>query len=88
MYNFDIYKTSSSFTIHVYEASRIIYYLMFDYTGEEDFSYGYGGTGKASVKCKFENFGEKFGVGDVIGAYVVSVMVYTKDVGAIGKYTK
>nr|XP_054758638.1 heterogeneous nuclear ribonucleoprotein U-like protein 1 isoform X1 [Lytechinus pictus] len=38
--------------------------------GEEDFSYGYGGTGKASVKCKFENYGEKFGVGDVIGAYV------------------
>ncbi|XP_011674976.2 heterogeneous nuclear ribonucleoprotein U isoform X3 [Strongylocentrotus purpuratus] len=38
--------------------------------GEEDFSFGYGGTGKASVKCKFVDFGEKFGVGDVIGAYV------------------
>ncbi|XP_071490609.1 uncharacterized protein [Diadema antillarum] len=38
--------------------------------GEEAFSYGYGGTGKASVNCKFENFGEKFGEGDVIGTFV------------------
>lgn len=44
-------------------------------TGEEDFSFGYGGTGKASVKCKFVDFGEKFGVGDVIGAYVVSPLL-------------
>ena len=41
--------------------------------GEEKFSYGYGGTGKASTDCKFQDYGEKFTVDDVIGAYLVSV---------------
>ena len=39
--------------------------------GEEAFSYGYGGTGKKSADCKFEDFGEKFGENDVIGCYIV-----------------
>lgn len=36
--------------------------------GEEPYSYGYGGTGRFSQNCKFGNYGEKFGQGDVIGA--------------------
>ncbi|PIK48230.1 putative heterogeneous nuclear ribonucleoprotein U isoform X3 [Apostichopus japonicus] len=38
--------------------------------GEEKFSYGYGGTAKFSTNCKFEDFGEKFGEGDVITTYL------------------
>ncbi|XP_066541298.1 heterogeneous nuclear ribonucleoprotein U-like protein 1 isoform X2 [Hoplias malabaricus] len=38
--------------------------------GEEPFSYGYGGTGKKSVNCKFEDYGEKFGENDIIGCYI------------------
>uniref|UniRef100_A0A672SUW2 Heteroous nuclear ribonucleoprotein U like 1 n=1 Tax=Sinocyclocheilus grahami TaxID=75366 RepID=A0A672SUW2_SINGR len=38
--------------------------------GEEAFSYGYGGTGKKSTCCKFEDYGEKFGESDVIGCYI------------------
>ncbi|XP_014661374.1 PREDICTED: heterogeneous nuclear ribonucleoprotein U-like protein 1 isoform X2 [Priapulus caudatus] len=34
--------------------------------GEEAFSYGYGGTGKASVDCKFKDYGQRFEAGDVI----------------------
>lgn len=36
--------------------------------GEEDHSFGFGGTGKFSDNNKFRNYGERFGVGDVIGA--------------------
>ncbi|XP_072550670.1 heterogeneous nuclear ribonucleoprotein U-like protein 1 isoform X2 [Salminus brasiliensis] len=38
--------------------------------GEEAFSYGYGGTGKKSSNCKFEDYGEKFGENDIIGCYI------------------
>ncbi|KAF5898338.1 heterogeneous nuclear ribonucleoprotein U-like protein 1 [Clarias magur] len=38
--------------------------------GEEPFSYGYGGTGKKSSGCKFEDYGEKFGENDVIGCFL------------------
>ncbi|XP_058238597.1 heterogeneous nuclear ribonucleoprotein U-like protein 1 isoform X2 [Hemibagrus wyckioides] len=38
--------------------------------GEEPSSYGYGGTGKKSSNCKFEDYGEKFGENDVIGCYL------------------
>ncbi|TSP36087.1 Heterogeneous nuclear ribonucleoprotein U-like protein 1 [Bagarius yarrelli] len=38
--------------------------------GEEPFSYGYGGTGKKSSNCKFEDYGEKFSENDVIGCYL------------------
>lgn len=40
--------------------------------GEEPFSYGYGGTGKKSSNCKFEDYGQKFGENDIIGCYIVS----------------
>ena len=42
--------------------------------GEEKLSYGYGGTGKASTSCKFEDFGETYGEGDVITACLVSFL--------------
>jgi len=38
--------------------------------GEEPLSYGYGGTAKASTDCKFKDYGTRFGVGDVVGAYL------------------
>ncbi|XP_005092857.1 heterogeneous nuclear ribonucleoprotein U-like protein 1 [Aplysia californica] len=38
--------------------------------GEEALSFGYGGTGKASTECKFVDYGEAFGPGDVLTAYV------------------
>ncbi|MGH0140028.1 UNVERIFIED_CONTAM: hypothetical protein FKN15_010009 [Acipenser sinensis] len=38
--------------------------------GEEKFSFGYGGTGKKSTNCKFEDFGEKFTENDVIGCFI------------------
>ncbi|CAN7995447.1 unnamed protein product, partial [Ixodes hexagonus] len=34
--------------------------------GEEPLSYGYGGTGKISVDCKFKDYGQPFAEGDVI----------------------
>ena len=39
-------------------------------SGEEQNSFGYGGTGKFSSASKFTNFGETFGKGDVIMAMV------------------
>uniref|UniRef100_A0A8C2HBG0 Heterogeneous nuclear ribonucleoprotein U like 1 n=1 Tax=Cyprinus carpio TaxID=7962 RepID=A0A8C2HBG0_CYPCA len=38
--------------------------------GEEPFSFGYGGTGKKSSNCKFEDYGEKFRENDIIGCYI------------------
>lgn len=38
--------------------------------GEELKSWGYGGTGKKSVNCKFENYGRAFSAGDVVGCYL------------------
>ena len=38
--------------------------------GEEKYSFGYGGTAKASTECDFKDYGEKFTEGDVIGAYL------------------
>ena len=47
--------------------------VKFYFIGEEKFSYGYGGTAKASTNNNFENYGQKFRDGDVITAYLVSV---------------
>ncbi len=39
--------------------------------GTEPLSFGFGGTGKASVNNRFRDYGRPFGVGDVIGCYLV-----------------
>ena len=41
--------------------------------GEEPLSWGFGGIGMKSVNCQFSRYGQKFGVGDVIGCYLVSL---------------
>lgn len=38
--------------------------------GEDPFSYGYGGTGKASTNLKFKDYGKTFGKGDIVGCYL------------------
>ena len=38
--------------------------------GEEEFSYGYGGTGMASTKLKFKKYGTTFKEGDVLGCFL------------------
>ena len=40
--------------------------------GEVQHSFGYGGTGKAAENCVFKNYGSRFGVGDILGCYLVS----------------
>ena len=42
--------------------------------GEDNFSWGYGGTGIKSVNSKFSKYGINFGVGDVIGSFLVSLL--------------
>ena len=42
--------------------------------GEDSLSWGYGGTGTKSLDCKFAKYGQQFGVGDVIGCYLVSYL--------------
>ena len=49
--------------------------------GEDPLSFGYGGTGKKSVNCRFEDYGRPFGAGDVIASYLVgffhfSIIIY------------
>ncbi|XP_042202227.1 heterogeneous nuclear ribonucleoprotein U-like protein 1, partial [Callorhinchus milii] len=38
--------------------------------GEEEFSFGYGGTAKKSTNCRFENYGERFAENDILGCYI------------------
>ncbi|KAK6623609.1 hypothetical protein RUM43_009461 [Polyplax serrata] len=38
--------------------------------GEEPLSYGFGGTGKISTNCQFQNYGKPFIVNDVVGCYL------------------
>ena len=54
------------FVLLSYVISKL--YTVFQCLGEESQSYGYGGTGKFSVNCKFSDYGMMFGEGDVIGA--------------------
>lgn len=57
--------------------------------GEEPLSYGYGGTGKASTDCKFKDYGKPFHVGDVVGAFLVSVFnLSTWDLNRVIKFLK
>lgn len=42
--------------------------LVFLLTGEEPWSFGYGGTGKFSTNNRFSDYGVRFEEGDVIGA--------------------
>lgn len=52
------------------------FFILFIFlTGEEPFSYGYGGTAKKSLNSKFENYGETFGENDVIGCFIVRVYI-------------
>lgn len=44
-------------------------------TGDDELSFGYGGSGKKSNAGNFEEFGETFGVGDVITAYLVGFIL-------------
>ncbi|XP_043238720.1 heterogeneous nuclear ribonucleoprotein U-like protein 1 isoform X1 [Amphibalanus amphitrite] len=37
--------------------------------GEDEFTYGYGGTAKFSTNLKFKDYGKTFTEGDVVGAY-------------------
>ena len=41
-----------------------------DSLGEEECSYGYGGTGKASSGGRFTSYGRTFGVGQQVGCAV------------------
>lgn len=45
--------------------------MFFIIVGEEPQSYGYGGTGKTSVNCQFNDYGETFIAGDCILCTVV-----------------
>ncbi|XP_045583162.2 heterogeneous nuclear ribonucleoprotein U-like protein 1 isoform X2 [Procambarus clarkii] len=38
--------------------------------GEDPFSYGYGGTGKASTNLRFKDYGKMFGKGDIVGCFL------------------
>ena len=40
--------------------------------GEDEFSYGYDGRGLKVESGRFEEFGQPFGEGDVIGCFAVS----------------
>lgn len=43
--------------------------------GEDNFSYGYESSGRFVVNKQFDNYGRKFGVGDVIASFLVSSIV-------------
>jgi hypothetical protein len=66
------------FRFKVYGSLKVLSQSIKDLTclclpsGEEPFSYGYGGTGKKSTNSRFENYGDKFAENDVIGCFAVS----------------
>ena len=45
--------------------------MSFGLSGEEAFSYGFGGKGKISEDCKFNDYGAPFQLNDVVGVYMV-----------------
>lgn len=53
--------------------------LLPNVTGEEPLSFGYGGTAKSSTNLKFEDYGETFTAGDVMTAYLVSILCDPKN---------
>ncbi|XP_012232015.1 ATP-dependent RNA helicase Ddx1 [Linepithema humile] len=55
--------------------------------GTDNFGYGFGGTGKKSNAKQFDNYGEAFGMHDVIGCFLDLVkgeIKYTKNGGDLG----
>ena len=55
--------------------------------GKDSFGFGYGGTGKKSNNNKYDDYGEPFGLNDVIGCYVnyeLGVISYTKNGKPLG----
>lgn len=46
--------------------------------GESKFSYGYESSGKFVCDKNFSDYGKSFGVGDVVGAYLVSMIFFNK----------
>lgn len=47
---------------------QIFYHDPCNLAGEDQDSFGFGGTGKFSANCRFSNYGQMFGKGDVITA--------------------
>lgn len=64
--------------------------------GQNEFSYGYDGRGLKTTNCQFEEYGEKFGEGDVIGCFAnfeaecveLSFSKNGKDLGVAFKLSK
>lgn len=64
--------------------------------GQNEFSYGYDGRGLKTANCQFEEFGEKFGEGDVVGCFAnfeaenveLSFSKNGKDLGVAFKISK
>ena len=47
--------------------------------GESKYSIGYGATGKKVNEGRYDNYGETFGIGDVIGCFIVSMFASLVD---------
>ena len=58
----------SLLVVLLYELQR---HYSFVATGEDPFSYGYGGTAKISQNNEFKDYGVPFQLNDVVGAYLV-----------------
>jgi len=43
--------------------------------GEDNLSYGFGGTGRAATNKQFKLYGEAYGPGDYIGCFIVSRLI-------------
>ena len=62
---------------------RVVYKDFYDndfkFSGEEAFSYGFGGKGKISEDSKFNDYGAPFQLNDVVGVYMVSHLFHRGD---------